>query len=91
MFHAATHDEGYFHLTPHGWVRQDNQPFPDDRVETWRYEMDCPAEDAKDQVCLTRVWFAPGTVEKARDALRSSFGQPLMATPERNVTLECLI
>ncbi|HWC64129.1 MAG TPA: hypothetical protein VG501_10940 [Rhizomicrobium sp.] len=84
-------DKGYYHLTPKGWVRQDNLPYPDDRVETWLYEMECPAEDAKDQVCLTRVWFNPAWGARARDGLRSQFGEPLMATPERNVTLECLV
>ena len=84
-------DKGYYHLTPKGWLRQDSLPYPDSRIETWLYEMECPAEDAKDQVCLTRVWFNPGWSARARDALRMQFGEPLMATPERNVTLECLV
>ncbi len=91
MSNHANRDRGYFHLTSGGWVRQDNLPYPPDRVETWLYEMECPAEDAKDQVCLTRVWFSPAMTERARGALRAHFGQPMMATPERNVTLECLV
>ena len=52
-------DGGYFHLTPKGWVRKDVAPFPQDRCETWAYEMEWPAEDAKEQVTLTKVWVAP--------------------------------
>jgi len=84
-------DKGYFHLTPKGWVRQDNLPYPEDRVETWLYELECPAEDAKDRVYLTRIWVSSDTAAKARDALRTQFGEPMMATPERNVTLECQV
>ncbi len=42
-------DRGYFHLTEHGWMRQDLPPFPANRAETWRYEMERPAEDAKER------------------------------------------
>jgi hypothetical protein len=85
------HDKGYFHLTPRGWVRRDNLPYPDERVETWLYELECPAEDAKDRVYLTRIWFNPGVTPGTRDAIRAKFGEPMMATRERNVTLECLV
>ena len=91
MSNPGSTDKGYFHLTPHGWVRQDNPAYPDDRVETWLYELECPAEDAKDRVYLSRVWLSPCTTEYARNELRARFGQPMMATPERNVTLECLV
>jgi hypothetical protein len=84
-------DKGYFHLTPKGWMRQDDLPYPENRVETWLYEMVCPAEDAKDRVSLIRVWFNQGWSAKAREALRSQYGEPLLATPERNVTMECLV
>ena len=49
-------EQGYFHLTPTGWVRQDQVPFPQDRCETWLYEMEWPQEDAKERVTLTRIW-----------------------------------
>jgi hypothetical protein len=48
-------ERGFYHLTPNGWARRDHQPFPKDRVETWAYEMECPAEDAKERVRLTRM------------------------------------
>jgi hypothetical protein len=84
-------DFGYFHLTPHGWVRQDAEPFPPDRLETWSYEMECPAEDAKERVCLTRIWVAPHASLEERDRVRASHHRPLAATPDRNITLECLV
>lgn len=36
---AYDSDDGYFHLTPDGWKRQDEEPFPENRVETWQYSM----------------------------------------------------
>ena len=36
---AYDSDEGAFHLTPAGWLRVDEEPFPADRIETWRYSM----------------------------------------------------
>lgn len=87
----SNRDNGFYHLTPNGWVRQDRQPFPDDRVETWSYEMECPTEDAKDRVCLTRIWAHPQASTAERDALRRRYAQPMTATPERNVTLECQV
>ena len=82
-------DCGFFHLTPGGWVRQDHQPFPADRVETWSYEMECPAEDSKEQVCLTRIWKKSSLPQGDFDTLRARFGDPLLPTSERNVSLEC--
>ena len=80
---------GFFHLTPDGWVRRDREPFPKNRVETWAYEMECLAEDAKERVCLTRTWVQPEFPSQARENLHFRFGEPMAATPERNVTLEC--
>ncbi len=84
-------EKGYLHLTPKGWVRHDNLPYPEDRVETWLYEKECPAEDAKERVCLTRVWINEGFSARAREKLRFAFGEPLAPSPDRNVTLECLV
>ena len=91
MSQSDKRDHGFYHLTPTGWVRQDLQPFPADRVETWVYEMECPAEDAKDRVCLTRTWINPGASGEQRDALRKRYAAPMTPTPDRNVTLECLV
>ena len=90
MSDASKSDSGFFHLTPNGWTRQDGEPFPADRIETWRYEMELPAEDAKERVCLTRVWSDPDASAEEVENLRGRFGDPMTATPERNITLECL-
>jgi hypothetical protein len=67
-------DRGFFHLTPHGWVRQDYQPFPADRVETWSYEMECLTEDAKERACLTRIWISSSMTPQDHVAIRAHFG-----------------
>jgi len=84
-------DSGFFHLTPQGWVRRDNRPFPADRVETWSYEMECLAEDAKEQVCLTRIWENSRITPQDHDVIRARFSEPMLPTVERNVVLECRI
>jgi hypothetical protein len=90
MSDVSTSDSGFFHLTPYGWARQDGEPFPADRIETWCYEMEVPADDAKERVCLTRVWRHPGLSPEQCDDWRQHFGPPLRASLERNITLECL-
>ncbi len=82
-------ERGFFHLTPKGWVRQDDAPFPDDRCETWRYEMEWPHEDAKELVTLTKVWVSGD--DDAIGDLHSRFGDAVMPNPARNVTLECRV
>jgi hypothetical protein len=82
-------ERGFYHLTPDGWLRRDRQPFPKDRVETWAYEMECLAEDAKERVCLTRTWVQPKVQSEAREDLHARFGELIAPTTERNVTLEC--
>jgi len=84
-------ERGFFHLTPDGWTRKDYQPFPNDRLETWAYEMECLAEDAKERACLTRTWVQPELMPQLRENLRVRFGEPMAPTPERNITLECLV
>lgn len=81
-------ERGTLHLTPTGWVRQDQEPFPGDRLESWTFEREQPAEDAKERVCLSRVWVDPRAGTE-RAALSVRFGAPFQATPERNVLLEC--
>jgi hypothetical protein len=81
-------ESGYFHLTPKGWVRKDNAPFPQGRCETWLYEMEWPHEDAKEQVTLTKVWASDSA---SNDGLRARFGDAVPPTPERNVKLESRI
>jgi hypothetical protein len=84
-------ENGYFHLTPHGWIRRDEIPFPPDRCETWLYEMERPYEDAKEKVTLTKIWISPSSDSAMTDGLRTRFGDPVAPTPARNVTLECRV
>lgn len=82
-------ERGFFHLTPEGWIRQDHQPFPKDRMETWAYESECPADDAKEQAYLTRTWACPAVSEQGRAAFKMLHGQPVQPQPMRNVTFQC--
>jgi hypothetical protein len=65
-------DKRYFHLTPKGWVRQDDLPYPWDRVETWVYEIE-RVED-EEEVRLVRLWSNDSMTPAARDGLRAKFG-----------------
>jgi len=82
-------DNGTYHLTRHGWIRKDTEPFPEDRIETWSYQAECPADDAKEQVCLRRTWKEPRLTDQERDVLRDLFGIPVALQTGRNITLEC--
>ena len=82
-------DRGYFHLTPRGWERVDSAPFPPDRSETWFYEMNCEAPDAKEQVTLARTWTNPDCDPAMLNHLHALFGEPVPPTSRRNVTLKC--
>ena len=84
-----TQDSGHYHLTRTGWVRKDGAPFPADRIETWSYSAECPADDAKEQVCLKRIWKARELAEPERDCLRNKFGMPIGLQTGRNITFEC--
>jgi hypothetical protein len=80
---------GFYHLTADGWCRKDTQPFPEDRLETWAYEMEQPAEDAKERISLTRTWKNPDLSSESLGAFHAWFGEPLLPTVARNVILEC--
>lgn len=82
-------ERGFYHLLPDGWRRRDNEPFPPLRLETWAYEREQPAEDAKERVTLVRTWKKPGMPSDKLDAMHSWFGEPVHPTVCRNVTLEC--
>ena len=84
-------ESGYFHLTPNGWVRKDMEPFPADRCETWRYEMEWPAEDAKEQVTLTKLWVSRKSPGSTNEALHARFGNPVSPNLKRNIMLECRV
>lgn len=82
-------DFGYFHLTSQGWVRKDTQPFPADRMETWQYEEERPAEDAKDRIRLTRIWHKPNTAATELERLHAHFGEAISPDIDRHITLDC--
>ena len=82
-------ERGYFHLTENGWLRCDFEPFPSSRVETWQYGLQCQSDDAKENVRLIRVWSKPGFDASRMSRLHSRFGDPVLPSLQRNVTLEC--
>ncbi len=85
-------ERGYYHLTDDGWMRQDQPPFPSGRVQTWLYEMECPAEDAKERICLTRIWNRPDFPAAALVLLQRRYGaEPISPSVDRNVTMECSV
>lgn len=87
---ASLHsDFGYFHLTSQGWIRQDALPFPAERLETWQYEEERPAEDAKDRIRLTRIWRKPGIAETQLESLHTNFGEAVSPDVDRHITLDC--
>jgi hypothetical protein len=82
-------ERGFYHLMADGWCRKDDQPFPKGRLETWAYEMVQPAEDAKERICLTRTWKRRDKSPEELSAFHARFGEPLIPTVSRNVTLGC--
>jgi hypothetical protein len=88
-FHEAAFDKGYFHLTPTGWVRRDQHPFPDERVETWRYEMEQLESDEKECDRLTRVWIDARASNDMREKLRARFGEAVAPRKDRRLTIQC--
>jgi hypothetical protein len=91
MTGSAAHDEGYYHLGPQGWSRKDARPFPESRVETWRYEMDQPSPHAKQQIHLTRVWVALNAAEPARQTLHHQFGEAIVPATEKSIIVQCRV
>lgn len=81
-------DNGFYHLTRQGWMRRDCAPFPADRLETWSYQSECPADDAKEQVSLTRIWQEPHQSAEC-EAVRGHFGLPVAPSTARNIMLGC--
>lgn len=82
-------ERGFYHLLPDGWRRRDFEPFPPMRLETWTYEMERPAEGAKENVSLVRSWKKPGAANDKLAAMHIWFGEPVHPNVSRNVTLKC--
>jgi hypothetical protein len=85
----SENENGYFHLTPDGWTRKDSGPPPANRLETWKYQLERPSPDAKDEVTLTRVWISKDVTEAQSIKLHTRHGEAVDATRERNVILDC--
>jgi hypothetical protein len=73
---AYDSDEGFYHLTPRGWVRKDVEPFPEGRVETWRYTMHQSSGWSEERRKLHCRWVEPNVSRDERDSLRKQFGWP---------------
>jgi hypothetical protein len=86
---ASYWESGYFHLTPTGWTRKDSEPPPPGRLETWKYELERPAPDAKEEVTLTRIWISKDVTDAQSIALHTQHGEAVESTHERNVILHC--
>jgi hypothetical protein len=82
-------DRGFLHLTPNGWERCDGQPFPQDRLETWAYEMGAANDDLREEVSLTRTWICSRISEEGRAAFHACYGQPLHASVTRSIRFAC--
>ena len=76
-------------ITQTGWTRKDSEPPPSGCLETWRYELDRPAPDAKDEVTLTRIWISKDVTDAQSIALHTQHGEAVESTHERNVILHC--
>jgi hypothetical protein len=85
----SENENGYFHLTPNGWLRKDSEPFPPYRLETWKYQLERPAQDAKDEVTLTRVWISEDVTDAQSVVLHVRHGEAVQAMLTRNVVLDC--
>jgi hypothetical protein len=88
---TTSNDSGLFHLTAKGWVRKDFAPYPQDRVETWRYDMERPHPDAKEQAHLTRIWVSADVSDTQLQDFRKRFGDALTPTADRHLILDCRV
>jgi hypothetical protein len=73
---AYDSDDGLFHLTPAGWLRKDNEPFPPGRIETWHYSMTQSSGWFEERRSLNCLWVDPARNRTERDTLRRQFGWP---------------
>ena len=84
---AYDSDNGYFHLMTTGWVRQDEEPFPEGRVETWHYTMSQASGWSREYRSLHCDWVSPDVSRADRDALREKFGDAISFPPSRDNTI----
>jgi hypothetical protein len=84
---AYDSDAGYFHLTEKGWVREDDEPFPAYRIETWRYSMHQASGWSREQRSLSCEWVAPNLDRAERDKIREKFGWPHGMSQSRDTSI----
>ena len=84
---AYDSDEGAFHLTPAGWLRVDDEPFPADRIETWRYSMHKASGWSREHRSLYCEWADHAIAREERDTLRKKYGWPYGLTPSRDTII----
>ena len=70
-------DAGFYHLLPRGWVRQDKEPFPNDRIETWRFTMHQSWVTQPEYYDFRCVWADDKVSEKTRSEFRAKIGMPI--------------
>ncbi len=71
---AYDRDKATYHLTPSGWVRQDDPPH--DRVETWLRIMTQASGWSREFVNWMCEWASPDWARDKRDELRTKFPIP---------------
>jgi hypothetical protein len=84
---AYDSDEGHFHLMREGWVREDNEPYPTGRIETWRYSMHQASGWSREYRSLICEWVTSTLAQSERDSIRNKFGWPYGMTRSRDVTI----
>ena len=87
----GTSNEGAFHLTPAGWLRVDDEPFPADRIETWRYSMHQASGWSREHRSLYCEWGDQAIAREERDTLRKKYGWPYGLTPSRDTVIYSLM
>ena len=70
-------DAGFYHLRPGGWVRQDNEPFPNDRIETWRFTMHQSWVTQPEYYDFKCLWADDRVSETKRNEIRDAIGMPI--------------
>ena len=84
---AYDRDEGFFHLTATGWRRQDIEPYPEGRIETWLFKSSQTSGWSSEQVSMVAVWAAKNIPRADRDALRDKFPMPGIEPGNRDHTV----
>jgi hypothetical protein len=68
--------EGFYHLTPDGWRRADQEPFPRERFETWSLVVCQVPGELKEYRNLRCVWADHAVDRNSRDKFRRQHGWP---------------